>query len=161
MGFLTRLLTGSKDQKAFNDALDVYGKLRQFDVQSAPYRRALLQVLRHCQTAIALNNRNGDAHVLLANTFLLFYVDMNIFAKDEEPLQLAAAVIQHWADEPMRQYPWTKNTDNGREIHRQVATALVDEHPEMERRLDQEMRTLASSLYSSALTVNPIPWTVV
>jgi hypothetical protein len=44
-------------------------------------------------------------------------------------MKLAAAVIQHWSDEPMKQYPWTKNRENGQTIYSQVSEALSATHP--------------------------------
>lgn len=157
MGLFQRLKSGPKAEKAFNDALGIYQSFRQFPEHSVRYRHELSRVVSLCQEAIALNERHGDAHVLLANTYYLMYVDGFPAPGDPLPLQLAASVIQHWADEPMRQYPWTKNRDNGESIHATVARALSAPSSSHTERGTSGMRSLVQTHYTTAISRTSFP----
>ena len=124
MGFLERLKSAPQAERHFAEALETYGQLRRHPEHSQQYRRQLGSIASACRLAIQLNDRHGDAHVLLANTYLLMFIDGFPQVGDLMPLMLAAAVIQHWADEPMRQYHWTKNVENGHTIRAQIADAV-------------------------------------
>jgi hypothetical protein len=123
MGFFQRLKTVPQAEREFNQALEVYRQLRAYPERSLQYRQQLRQVAASCRSAIALSERHGDAHVLLANMYFLMFIDGFPSAGDPLPLKLAAAVIQHWSDEPMRQYPWTKNRETAQTLYSQVTEA--------------------------------------
>jgi len=129
MGFFDRIKATPKAEQHFNHAMDIYRQLRRYPEHSNQYRQQLTDIASSCRLAIQLNDRHGDAHVLLANTYWLMFIDGYPRAGDLLPLTLAAAVIQHWADTPMRQYPWTKNVDNGKTIYSQVSTAVRSHLP--------------------------------
>lgn len=157
MGLFQRLRSGPKAERAFNAALDIYQSFRQLPEHSPGYRHELSRVVSLCQEAIALNDRHGDAHVLLANTYYLMYVDGFPNTGDPLPLQLAASVIQHWADEPMRQYPWTKNRDNGDSIHAMVARAFSVATSSDIEQSTAAMRSLVQAHYSIATSRTNFP----
>jgi len=153
MGFFQRVKQGPKAEKAYEGALGVYRQLRRYPVFSPEYRQQLAQIVRLCQQAIALNDRHGDAHILLANTYLLMHHDDYSPFGSTPPLHLAAAVIQHWADEPMRQYPWTKNVDNGTTMHGQISSALSADGTSS---VPAEMGRLKRSLYTTAVSASTV-----
>lgn len=151
MGIIKRLFSAPGANRAYNDALDIYRSLRQYPVFSPQYRQALLKIASLLQEGIKMNERHGDAHVLLANTFYLLHIDINPEPTISLPLKLAASVIQHWNDEPMRQYPWTKNIDNGQKIYDMVSSAIVLANPNLKYHIEQEMKKLKLRLYTTAL----------
>ena len=152
MGFFKRLASGPSAERAYNRALDIYQTLRQHPVQSRQYHLALIEICSQCQEAIAGNDRHGDAHILLSNSYLLLHVDMFPLTSSALPIKLAAAVIQHWSDEPMRQRPWTKNVDNGRSVYQMVSSGLGDAEPSGARDSVPAMRRLKDGLYSEAIS---------
>ena len=152
MGLFRRLGLAPKAERAFNDALDIYSSLRRYPERSSQYRQQLRHVVSLCQEAIALNEKHGDAHVLLANSYFLMYIDGFPETGNPLPLHLASAVIQHWADEPMRQYPWTKNTENGHRIRSMVADALLASHTDLTQDHEREMRRLKAASYTAAIS---------
>lgn len=152
MSFLKRLSSGPAAERAFNHALDIYQGLRQYPVQSWPYHNALIEICSYCQQAIGANDRHGDAHVLLANTFLLIHIDTFPNTSNSLPIKLATAVIQHWADEPMRQRPWTKNVDNGWSVYGMVSSGLQEAEPSSVSDLEMEMRQLKGDLYLESIS---------
>jgi len=153
MGFFQRVKQGPKAEKAYEGALGVYRQLRRHPVFSPEYRQQLVQIVQLCQQVIALNDRHGDAHILLANTYLLMHHDGYSPSGSAPPLHLAAAVIQHWVDEPMRQYPWTKNVDNGTTMYSQISSALAAAGTPSTQ---AEMARLKRSLYTTALSAGAV-----
>lgn len=152
MGFLKKLFSPSSAGKDFNYALILYGRLRQYPIGSSSYHQALMEIIGILQDVLAKNNRDGDAHVLLANTYQLLHVDVFLDSDLSYPRKLAAALIQHWIDEPMRQYPWTKNIDNGYQIYDQVSGAKVfDDRFPVYRIGKKEMVQLKQQYYRDAL----------
>jgi hypothetical protein len=152
MGLFQRLRSAPKAERAFNDALDINRSLQRYPERSPQYRQQLRQIVSLCQEAIALNERHGDGHVLLANAYFLMYIDGFPDTGNPLPLHLASAVIQHWADEPMRQYPWTKNTENGNTIHSMVADALLASRTGLTQDHQHEMRRLKAASYIAAIS---------
>ena len=156
MGFIKKIKSTKKSGGEYNKALDLYRKLRQYPVKSSNYRNELLRIISLCQKAIENNDRNGDAHVLLSNTYFLMHIDLFSETTISLPLKLAASVIQQWNDEPMRQYPWTKNTGNGRKIYDMVSNALILNDSKLKYRIEQEMRQLKLQLFDEALTIKTL-----
>lgn len=151
----------SKADRAFNDALKIFRLLNQYPVHSSQYRKALINIMSLSQAAIANNNKHGDSHVLLANTFFLLHIDLFSEKTISFPLKLAASVIQHWNDEPMRQYPWTKNVDNGKKIYDMVSNASVIADPNFKILFNQEMKKLKHEFYDKALNIRTLSELVV
>lgn len=149
MNFFKRLTSARESNNAFNDALTIYQSLRQYPVFSSQYREALLKVASLSQEAIKKSERNGDAHVLLANTYHLLYIDMDTTII---PLEFAASVIRHWFDEPMKQHPWTKNVDNGLYIYNIISDGIQTNQPDLNSSVEKEMIRLKAQYYSIAIT---------
>ena len=152
MSFFKRLASGPSAERAYNRALDIYQTLRQYPVQSREYHFALIEICSQCQQAIAGNDRHGDAHVMLSNTYLLLHVDLFPLTSNSLPIKLAAAVIQHWSEEPMRQRPWTKNVDNGWSVHNMVSSSVAEAESMARHDIEYEMTNLKRELYSEALS---------
>jgi len=146
----------SKADTAFNDSLKIFRKLNQYPVHSSQYRKALIKIVSLSQAAITYNKNHGDSHVLLANTFFLLHVDLFSETVISFPLKLAASVIQHWHDEPIRQYPWTKNSDNGKKIYDMVSIAIIIADPNLKYKINQEMKKLKIECYEKALKIKTL-----
>ncbi len=151
MGLFKRLSSRPRAERAFNQALDIFQTLCQYPIHSIQYHHALINAASYCQEAISMNNRHGDAYVLLSNVYVLIHIDIFSLSSNTFPLKLGAAVIQHWADEPMRQRPWTKNVDNGWRIYEIASTALKELNPEITN-VENEMRTLKNRLHREAIS---------
>jgi zinc-ribbon domain len=152
MGFFQRLKSNPKAEREFNQALAVYKQLRRYPEHSPQYREQLKHIASSSRNAIALNDRHGDAHVMLANTYFLMFLDGFPQAGDLLPLKYAVAVIQHWAGEPMRQQPWTKNTETGQTMYSQVADAVRTFLPSEASRGQTAMETLKATYYMAAVS---------
>jgi len=151
MGFFQRLKSNPKAEKEFNQALDIYRQLRRHPERSMEYRAQLREIASKLRKAIALNERHGDAHVMLANAYFLMFLDGFPRVGELLPLRLAAAVIQHWADEPMRQYPWTKNRDTGQTMYSQVASAVQTLLPSPGDGSQHPMQACKAAFYDDAV----------
>jgi hypothetical protein len=158
MSFFQRLKSNPKAEKDFNQALDVYNHLRRYPVHSFQYRQQLKQIAISCRSAISLNDRHGDAQVLLANTYLLMFIESVPQVGDCLSLKLAAAVIQHWADEPLRQYPWTKFVENGQKIHSQVADTIRTFLSDQGHSVQSLMEGLKATYYADAILRDCVVW---
>jgi hypothetical protein len=152
MGLFKRLSSSKKAEIFFNYALEIYQTLRAYPVRTLEYHEALLDIISSCQQAISVNDRHGDAHVLLANTFFLLHIDVFPGTSLSYPLIYAASIIQHWSDEPMRQYPWTKNIDNGRRIYDMVSNGLTMTDSIQKYRYEEAMRQYQEEFYKIALS---------
>ena len=109
-----------------NEAISHYTRLRYLYDQPARLRFELGEVIRLCQWIIAMDSRKGDAYVLLANAYSL--LDSHVASSGLDPhyyLRWAAAILQHWADTPLSQYPFTKNAKIGRKLYENIVTQLV------------------------------------
>jgi hypothetical protein len=58
----------------FNQASNLYDQLRNLDTSGDEYDRVVGEIIKLCCNAISLNQNDGDAHVLLANAYLLVVV---------------------------------------------------------------------------------------
>jgi hypothetical protein len=147
MGFIQRV----RSEKALNDALDTFQSLRKFPEKSTEYLAHLFTVKSLCQDAISINQSLGDAYVLLANVYFLIYI--GDFPQIRKSLQLwqAAAIIQHWIDEPISQYPSTNNTENGKKIYSLVSNALVETGACLSGNVQIEMKRLKDIYLFDAL----------
>ncbi len=96
-----KALRESMETNPYNQAIEQFQKLRQLDSTDPAYSGTLLKVINRCQLAIHKEPKHGDAHILLANTYLLAaltfpYGDVRSYA-----LARSAAVIQHCMVDPM------------------------------------------------------------
>jgi hypothetical protein len=161
MGVVSDSQRVSEGARAFNQAVDVYKRLRGADIRTAEYLEDLSRVISSCQKAISLDCRNGDAHVLLANAFYLLHVAIYPMTRNEFPLRLAAATIQHWCDQPAGQPPWTRDVDTGCRTYEVIARTLSGILPECADCEEREMRCLEAELYPQALIAGPHEWMAV
>ncbi len=161
MNILERSESVPEAERAFGQALEFYGRLRELDVRSTDYVEAIVGVIGSCQNAISFDGQHGDAHVLLANAFYLQHLRIQPMTGNELPLKLAAATIQHWSDQPMSQPPLTMNVDKGCRIYEMIASALSELRPDCAGCEESEMRFLATELYSQALVADACEWTAV
>lgn len=111
-----------------SEAVEHYSRLRHLLDDLPRYRYELAEVIRLCQWAIATDNRLGDAYVLLANAYSL--VDSQK-ASDKSTevryMNWAAVIIQHWADTPLSHYPFTKNVEIGKALHKDLLSFVSNE----------------------------------
>ncbi len=159
MNTLERSDTSAAVERAFGQALEAYGRLRELDVESPEYVDALVAMIGSGQETISLDAQHGDAHVLLAHAFYLLHLQLHPLEVNERPLRLAAATIRHWSDQPMRHPPLTMNVDKGCRVYEMIAGALSEMQPDCAEREEMEMRYLETELYPQALTANPREWT--
>jgi tetratricopeptide (TPR) repeat protein len=113
----------------YSEAVGHYTRLR-FLLDDIPrYRHELAEVIRLCQWTITSDHKDGDAHILLANAYSL--LDSQISGQGITPgyyMQWAGAVIHHWATTPLRQYPFTKNAEIGRQLLAGITEELATFH---------------------------------
>lgn len=152
MGLFDRFTAHRDADRAFAAALVIFEDLRSFPVYSEKYRSQLFNIVRILQNGIKSNNHHGDSHVMLSNTFLLihndFFPEITIYSK---PLVYSAAIIQHWSDEPMRQYPWTKNIQVGMRVFSQVSEIIEISDYAPEIVTSRDMQTLKQLYYRNAI----------
>lgn len=138
----------------FNQAADAWkkadrvfrrGRTRELD-------QLLSEVVQHCQLSLEANNRNGDAHVLLADALLCAAVSGESNPDDERYKYLssrAAAVIGFWNDSPFKTYPLAKgeNAARGARVYELLRNIVAAEaRGSTAHEADQTMRELASQL---------------
>jgi len=116
---------------------------------SIEYHRILRDVFRTCQSAIKSDNRDGDAHALLANAYYLVHTINNLVISQTISLKLAAATIQHWNASPIATYPSTKNRDNGMKVYQMVSEDI--DRLLRKGSLDATMSGLELELYETAI----------
>ena len=105
----------------WNEAKDHFTRLRYLTGNRPRYRYELGEVIRLCQWTIAADARFGDAYVLLANAYSL--LDAEVSSPADDPhlyLKWSASLLQHWADTPLRNYPFTKNIEIGHTLYRDI-----------------------------------------
>ncbi len=142
-------------ERLFNQAAELCRQAKDLDVRSSDYLEAVLKVIGLCQTVISIERQHDDAHVMLANAFYRLHLQVYPKSGDGFPLKLAAATIQHWSDQPIRQHRSAMSVEAGCRIYDVIAGELSEIEPECADREDFEMRYLESELYSRALVANP------
>jgi hypothetical protein len=110
---------------AFNKALDEYMKIRDTDPDSPEYYQHIVNVIKFSKEAISKNKNDGDAHVLLANGYLLAALDNFPGEKYTRYMPLAIAVIHEWKTRDM----YTKNMDQGNYVYRGIVDRFMEKHP--------------------------------
>ncbi len=91
----------SASSDLFNQATEHYRRLRYLEMGSPEYSKSLFETIRLCQLAIQKYQKDGDAHVLLANAYDMAALDC-IFSKGFPFfLARAVAVMQTAKDERM------------------------------------------------------------
>ncbi len=146
-------------ESAFNEARGLYERLRELDPNSRPYLDSVVGLIKACQAVIAVDAEHGEAHVLLAYAYYLLHQYIFSRTHARQALSLAAATIQHWSDQPIRQHLSAANVEKGCRVYDLIAGELSEIEPECAEREEVEMRFLESSQYARALVENPRDWT--
>lgn len=108
----------------FNEAMGHYTRLRFLMNDIPRFRYELCEVIRLCQWAIAADNKHGDPYVMLANAYSL--LDSNVINDDHMfYMKWAGALLQHWKDTPLRNYPFTKNREIGDKLYNDVLETVM------------------------------------
>ncbi len=160
MTILESPATAKKSEQAFNEARKQYEALRGLDPQSHAYLDAVSGLVRSCQAVIHCESEHGEAHVLLAYAYYLLHLQIHPVAHSNVPLLLAAATIQHWSDQPIRQHLSAANVEKGCKVYDLIAGELSEIEPECADREEMEMRYLESKEYFRALSADPKGWTM-
>lgn len=137
----------------FNDAMGHYTRLRYLFDAPARFRYELGEVIRLCQWAVAADKKLGDAYVLLANGYSL--LDGHVQASGLEPdhyFRWAGALIQHWFDTPLRNYPFTKNKEIAEELLTRIISRVATANSIGEREAKAVMRQWANEYLVQALS---------
>jgi hypothetical protein len=147
--------SNSEPDKLFREANEIYRTLPQAGPGSWEYRLRAHEVISRLRSAIELEKNHGDAHVLLANTYLL--LDLSISAGDKHilpinfPLLYAVATIEAWSSSPMRRYPFTKNVKNGKIMHESILHELAKYYSQPSTKNKQ---FIVEKLYNEAISDN-------
>ncbi|MDO8970765.1 MAG: hypothetical protein Q7U74_08765 [Saprospiraceae bacterium] len=136
-----------------NEAIEHFTRLR-FLMDTPPrYRFELGEVIRLCQWSIAADNRQGDAYVLLANAYSL--LDSQTKTTASEPhfyMCWAGAIIQHWNDTPLRQYPFTKNGKIGDQLYEMIIDHFITVNQSSRSDVISEIKEWAKDVLQQALS---------
>ena len=115
----------SLKENPYNQAITHFQKLGHLDPDSPAYSTALLKVATRCQLAIQQQPEHGDAHVLLANAYLLAALSFPYGDVYPYALVRSAAVIQHCMTVPMR----ISEQQNASRVFHRVEDELAAERP--------------------------------
>lgn len=159
MNILEGSETAAEAERAFTQAVEACKRAGELEVDSEEYRGTILTVIDLCRKAIALESQHDDAHVLLANAFYRLHLQIYPRAGQDLPLRFAAAIIQHWSDQPIRQHRSAMSVEKGCRVYDTVAGELSEVQPECADREEMEMRFLEGGLYHQALTSDLKEWT--
>jgi len=145
---MLKALFGSAKDDPYNQALDHFRKIRNLSVSDAAYMSNLLAIIRLCQLAIRMRPADGDAHILLANAYLLAafsdpFGELYAFA-----LARAAAAIHQWNVVPMR----SKEKAIGAKVLQGIQAQLAQERPDwMGMSIPGDIARLHSDYYDDAV----------
>ena len=122
---MLRTLFGNPKKHPYNQASRLFSTLQTLEPHDPTYLLTIGQIIRLAQEAIGLSNFDADAHVLLANAYLLA-----AFATIEEPLSQtyvqsiskSAAVIYQWKNSLER---FSNFKEQGNKIYREVIQQLA------------------------------------
>jgi tetratricopeptide (TPR) repeat protein len=143
-------LFGSPKNFPFNQANEHFRNLQFYEIGSAQYINAILEIIRLCQTAIQNNKHDGDAHVLLANAYLLATCRCTYGKGYPFFLARAAAVIQATRSGIM----YIKNREIADKIYKGIVEQLSTQMPdwvEGVQRLPKDMTQLQQRYYNVAI----------
>jgi hypothetical protein len=144
-------LFGSPKNHPFNQALEHFQKLPHYESGTAQYVNTILEIIRLCQIAIQNNKNDGDAHVLLANTYLLATLSSAFKKSYSFFLAKAASVIQTTrAGGGM----YIKNRENADKVYQGIVSQLSTQIPDWVEGIEllpKDMNELQRSYYRSAI----------
>ncbi len=139
----------------FNRAARIFGQLRYLEEDSLEYWQLIVQVIELCWESISQNKRDGDAHIMLSNTYLLAAFRAFQEFKPEGyvyNLSRCAAVIYEWKT---NRSMYSKEKEQGEKIYRQVAKLLEEPTPDwMNVNLTTDIRKLHKYFYLKAIGVD-------
>jgi len=145
---MLKALFGSSKDDPYNQALDHFRRLRSLPNSDPAYAANLTTIVRLCQLAIRQRPADGDAHILLANAFLLLALAFPFSEVYPYALSRAAAAIYQWKHVPMH----SKERAIGDSIFRGVNDQLASERPQwMGPAPPTDLRALHFQFYQSAL----------
>ena len=115
----------------YNKAVNYFMKLRWSTPGTLMYKENLYNVIWFSKEALRKNERDGDAHVLLANAYYLASL-MDRTSSDNyvRYFPFAVAVIYEWKSKPM----YTKAKENGEKVYCGILEEMKrynSEHPEI------------------------------
>jgi hypothetical protein len=87
----------------FNRAAKRFRQLRYLEQSGWEYWRTIIEIIKLCWEAIGLNKYDGDAHVMLANAYLLAAFGAFQEFKPEgyiHNMSCCAAIIYEWKTNP-------------------------------------------------------------
>ena len=110
-------------------AARIFAQLRDLDENEGWYGECLVNILMFCTVAINLDRLDGDAHVLIANAYLL--TAFRAAQKDNRELYTGnmmrcAAVIYEWKTNPKM---ISREREMGEKIYREVMSGDLDPKP--------------------------------
>lgn len=135
-----------------NDAIGHYSRLRFLTHDLPRYRFELGEVIRLCQWSIAADHKNGDAYILLANAYSELDSNVQFGASDHfQYMRWAAAIIQHWSDTPLRNFPFTKNKKIGEKLYEEILDSVIKNGGYSKDQGQHQMKTWSKSYVDDAL----------
>jgi hypothetical protein len=136
----------------FNRAAKLFSQLRYLNQSGEEYWQTIVKIINLCCKAIKLNKNDGDAHIMLANVYLLAAFGAFQEFKPEgyiHNMSRCAAVIYEWKTNPRF---YSKEKENGEKIYRQVIERLEDPMPDwMNMKLPTDIRQLHKDYYIKAI----------
>ena len=136
----------------YNRAAKKFRQLRYLDQGNQECQLAIAEINKLCREALILNKYDGDAHVLLANVYLLAaFSDLQEFNSEGyvHNMSHCAAVIYEWKIYP-RMY--SKEKENGEKIYQRVINALEEPLPDwMNMGLPNDISKLHKDYYAKAI----------
>lgn len=145
---MLKALFGSAKDDPYNQALDHFRKLRDLSTSDPAYLSNIMAIIRLCQLAIRQRPTDGDAHILLANAYLLTalsepFGDLYAFA-----LARGAAAIHQWKSVPMK----SKARAIGEKIMLGIQDQLAKDRPDwMGPNLPNDFAKLHFDYYEGAI----------
>lgn len=119
------LLTINKGKSVtteFNMALEQYKSLPYLNDEG--YRRALYQMVLHCQNALNSHSNDGDSLVLLSNAYFLISMYVKPGQYDYDMLLRAARVVTFWAN--LQPTTGSEAQANGKKLYAAISEKLAE-----------------------------------
>ncbi|MBI3169890.1 MAG: hypothetical protein HYZ22_15515 [Chloroflexi bacterium] len=145
--------SNSSEDSLFDQATEFFRSIRNYPVDSANYISAIIEVIKLCQKAIQEVGFDGDAHVLLANAYLLAALSGAFTKSYPFFLARAASVIEATKTDNMP----IRNREIAEKIYRGVVDQLSIPLPSWVKdvqQLPKDMRRLHKQYYEDA--INPL-----
>ena len=144
-------LFGSIKNHPFNQALEHFQNLRFYEMGSPQYVNTILEIVRLCRMAIQIDRHDGDAHVLLANVYLLATLWCTLNKGHPYFLARAAATIQATRTGRM----FIKNREIADKVYGGIVKELSTQMPDWVEGVEQlpgDMSQLQREYYDSAIS---------